>query len=144
VAGVVVAASCSGLVASYNAIASVDNSNSSSSVAVAPGDVIGIALIAQGNFETASFGGTGFTGTHVDGLGFTPTGAAIDVQGGQGSGGFPRFTIASFSAIKLDGKKFSASAPAAQNQVSGTVTQETTSALNAAGTGFTVKYLSNK
>jgi len=144
VAGVTVTASCSGLVPSYSVIAAVDNSTDSSVVAVAPGDVIGIALIAQGNFETASFAGNGFTGTFVDGVGFSPTGAAVDVQGGTGSGGFPRFTPTNFSAIKLDGKAFSKSSPTAQNQTSGTSTQISVNPLNLSGTGFTAKFLTNK
>ena len=144
VAGVTVTESCSGLVPSYSAIAAVDNSTDSSVVAVAPGDVINIAIIAQGNFETASFGGTGFTGTFVNGTGFSPTGAAVDVQGGTGKGGFPKFTPTDFSAIKLDGKALSKSAPTVQNQTSGSVTQISASALNPSGTGFAAKYLTNK
>jgi hypothetical protein len=144
VAGVTLAESCSGLVPSYSAIAAVDNSTTSSVVTVAPGDVVNIALIAQGNFETASLGGTGFTGTFVNGVGFSPTGAAVDVQGGTGSGGFPKFTTTNFSAIKLDGKALSGSSPTAQNQTSGTVTQISASALNPGGNAFTVKFLTNK
>jgi hypothetical protein len=144
VAGVTVSESCSGLVPSYSAIAAVDNSTVSSAVTVAPGDVVNIAIVAQGNFETASFGGTGFTGTFVNGVGFSPTGAAVDVQGGTGSGHFPKFTTTNFSAIKLDGKALSASSPVAQDQTSGTVTQISVSALNPAGTGFAAKYVTNK
>lgn len=125
-------------------IAAVDNSTESSAVTVAPGDVVNIALVAQGNFETASFSGTQFTGTYVDGVGFSPTGAAVDVQGGSGSGGFPRFTPTTFSSIKLDGSAFSASSPVAQNQTDGTATEISVSALFSGGTAFGAKYLNNR
>ncbi len=142
---VTVIASCSGRTPSYIARGAVDDSTFSSSVAVNPGDSINIALIATATFETASFADTATgQGTFVDGIGFNATGAAVAVQGGNGSG-FPKFTATKFSAIQLNGAAFGASNPTAYDQVDSLgKTEIKVGSLSTSGKAFTATYVTDK
>jgi hypothetical protein len=142
---VTVTASCNGLTPSYTAKGVVDDSTSSSTVVVNPGDSINVALIATPTFETASFGdSTSGGGTFVDGIGFNATGAGVAVQGGGGSG-FPKFTATKFSALELNGAALGASNPTAYDQVDALgKTEIKVGALSATGKAFTATFVASK
>jgi hypothetical protein len=144
-AGVLISMSCAGTTASYSAFGIVDNSHTSSTITVNAGDVIGIAVIASTSFETASFGdSTTGQGTYVDGTGFDASQGSVDLQGGTGSGGFPKFRPVTFTQVKLDNKPIGRAAPTAFNQLdAGGNTQITAGPLNAAGGAFTDTYVTN-
>jgi hypothetical protein len=143
--GVAITMSCSGTTASYSAVGIVDDSNASSTIPVSPGDVISIAVIASTTFETASFADeTSGHGTFINGTGFDASKGSVDVQGGSGSGHFPKFTPVTFTQVKLDNKPIGRATPTAFNQLdAGGTTQISASPLNAAGTLFTDKFLTN-
>jgi len=144
-AGVLVSMSCAGTTASYSAFGIVDNSHTTSTITVNSGDVLNIAVIASTSFETASFGdATSGQGTYVDGTGFDASQGGVDVQGGTGSGGFPKFHPVNFTRVKLDNKAIARATPTAFNQLDADGnTQISAGPLNASGTGFTDTYVTN-
>jgi hypothetical protein len=143
-AAVTVGMSCSGTTPSYNAFGSVDGNNSSN-VTVNAGDSIGIALIASPTFETASFGDSNTGGgTFIDGTGFNATGAAVQVQGGTGTGHFPRFTAARFGGIQLNGKNLGHWPTTAHNQLDATGNTEIAAGpLSVKGNSFADTFVAN-
>jgi hypothetical protein len=143
--GVVVTMSCSGTTASYSVFGIVDNSTQTSTISVNPGDVISIAVIASTTFETASFAdNTSGQGTFINGTGFDASQGSVDVQGGTGSGHFPKFSPVAFTQVKLDNKPISRAKPTVFDQLDAVGnTQISTGPLNTAGTGFTDKYVTN-
>ena len=119
-AGVTIVMSCAGTTPSYYAFGSVDG-NSSANITVNAGDVIGLALIVSTTFETASFGdNTVGGGTYIDGTGFNATAASVAVQGGSGTGHFPKFKPVKFSVIKLNSQNLGHWPTTVYNQVDGT------------------------
>ena len=144
-AGVIITMGCPGGKASYSVFGVVDDSHETAPVTVAPGDVIDIAVIASQTFETASFDDTtSGQGTYVDGTGFAADEGAVDVQGGDGTGKFPKFKSVTFNSVKLDDKPFSKAAPTANNQLdAGGHVQISTGPLSAKGTSFVETYVTN-
>jgi hypothetical protein len=144
-AGVQVSMTCSGTVASYSAFGIVDNSHTTPTITVAPGDVLSIAVIVSTTFETASFGDSNSgQGSYVDGTGFDASQGAVDVQGGSGSGGFPKFAPVTFTAVRLDNKPFTKDSPTGFDQLdSGGSTQISAGPISAKGTSFVDTYVTN-
>ena len=144
-AGVFLSMSCTGTTASYSIFGIVDDSNTTSTIPVQAGDVISVAVIASTTFETASFAdSTSGQGSYVDGTGFDASLGSVDVQGGNGSGAFPKFNSVTFSQIKLDDKPFSKDAPTGFNQEdSGGNTQISVGPISTKGTSFVDTYITN-
>jgi hypothetical protein len=144
-AGVLVSMSCSGTTASYSVFGIVDNSHTTSTISVNPGDVLNIAVIASTSFETASFGdATTGQGSYVDGTGFEASQGSVDLQGGTGSGGFPKFRPVTFTQVKLDSKPIGRATPTVFDQLdAGGNTQIAASPLNTSGSAFTDTYVTN-
>jgi len=141
---VTIVMSCSGTTPSYIAFGTTDGLNSSN-ITVNPGDAIQIALIASSTFETASFSDTtSGQGTFIDGTGFSAAGAAVQVQGGTGTGHFPRFTAAKFFGIQLNGKNLGHWTPTAHNQLDATGNTEIAAGpLSVKGNSFADTFVAN-
>jgi len=144
-AGVLVSMSCTGTTASYSAFGIVDNSTRTPTVTVQAGDVLSIAVIVSTTFETASFGDSNSgQGSYVDGTGFDASLGSVDVQGGSGSGHFPKFAPVTFNQVRLDNKPFSRDDPVAfDQQDSGGTTQISAGPVNPKGTSFVDTYITN-
>jgi hypothetical protein len=144
-AGVIITMACSGTTANYSIFGVVDGSHTTATITANAGDVVNVAVIASPTFETASFSDTTTgQGTYVNGTGFTPAQASVDVQGGTGSGHFPKFRPVTFSGLTIDNKALGKSAPTAVNQIDGGgATQISVGPLTAYGKAFTATYITN-
>ncbi len=144
-AGVLISMSCTGTTPSYSAFGTVDITHDTAPITVHAGDVINIAVIASQSFETASFGdATTGQGTYVDGTGFAASQGSVDVQGGSGSGHFPKFSPVTFNQVKLDNKPISLASPTAFPQLDGSgKVQISVGPVSVKGTSFTDTFVSN-
>ena len=144
-AGVIVTMSCSGTTATYSIFGVVDSTHVTPSVSASAGDVVGVAVIASPSFETASFSDTtNGQGSYVDGTGFNPSLAAADVQGGSGSGHFPKFAPITFSDLTLNNKALGKFATTPYDQVDGGGNTEiSVGPLSATGKSFVATYVTN-
>jgi len=144
-AGVIVTMSCTGTTPTYSIMGVVDDSHTTSPISANAGDVISVAVIASPTFETASFAdATSGQGTYVDGTGFDPAQAAWDVQGGSGTGHFPKFGATTFGALTINNKALGKFAATSFNQVDGVGnTQISVGPLSANGKSFVATYVAN-
>jgi hypothetical protein len=144
-AGVIVTMSCTGTTAAYSIFGVVDGTHVTPSVSASAGDVVSVAVIASPSFETASFSdATNGQGSYVDGTGFNPSLAAADVQGGSGSGHFPKFAPITFSDLTINNKALGKFATTPFDQVDGGGnTQISVGPLSANGKSFVAIFVTN-